>query len=48
MEYGGAAHSRFAVEEINLICNHNFVYTAGFALAKSGSLSGPAANSSAS
>ena len=24
-KYGGAAHSRFAGEEIDLICNHNFV-----------------------
>jgi hypothetical protein len=24
-KYGGAAHSRFAGEEINLICNHKFV-----------------------
>jgi hypothetical protein len=23
--HGGAAHSRFAVEEIDLICNHKFV-----------------------
>jgi hypothetical protein len=25
IEYGGAVHSRFAVEEIDLICNHKFV-----------------------
>jgi hypothetical protein len=25
MEYGGAVHSRSAVEEIDLICNHKFV-----------------------
>ena len=25
MEYGGAAHSRSGVEEIDLICNHKFV-----------------------
>jgi hypothetical protein len=25
MEYGGAAHSRSAVELIELICNHKFV-----------------------
>jgi hypothetical protein len=24
-EHGGAAHSRFADEEIDLICNHKFV-----------------------
>jgi hypothetical protein len=23
-KYGGSAHSRFAVEEIDLICNHKF------------------------
>jgi hypothetical protein len=25
MKYGGAAHSRSADEEIDLICNHKFV-----------------------
>jgi len=25
MEYGDAVHSRFAVEEMDLICNHKFV-----------------------
>jgi hypothetical protein len=25
MEHGVAVHSRFAVEEMNLICNHKFV-----------------------
>ena len=48
MEYGGAAHSRSGVEEIDLICNHKFVSTVGFALAKSESLSDPPANSSVS
>jgi hypothetical protein len=24
-KYGGAAHSRFAGEEMDLICNHKFV-----------------------
>jgi hypothetical protein len=24
-KYGGAAHSRFAGQELDLICNHNFV-----------------------
>jgi len=24
-QYGGAAHSRFAGEELDLICNHKFV-----------------------
>jgi hypothetical protein len=24
-KYGGSAHSRFAVEEMDLICNHKFV-----------------------